>query len=264
MSLPKRIECLLNFFDIFGFNSGSSKLTKYRKTTCFIYAMNVLLVVMFTLYKVHFIFRLLSTKPMIEVINSIFQYSSAVYFYYLIIFDSIFHRRDHRMFWKCFEKINESYKRSSSYRHFIIKLLMYHFTIYLVTIRVIILAEKFNEAIIVYVILMTVCEIRIFYYIFCVEILYDQMQAIHDDFKKNENSDVFWLETNGFRRIRFHYSHILEMTGYLNGVFGVSQVAALAYCFYMLLADLNWILSHFEELSPHHVIGKWLNESREK
>lgn len=241
----RRIEYLLFFFDIFGYNSGSSKLSRQRKISCFICVAHVLLMVFFTVYKIRVIFQLM-LMPIIELLNSMFQYSIALYFYWFIVIDSISYTREHRNFWKTLKKINNSfsYRKKITFNRYLLKLAVYSSTTLWCTFAFTLLTGNVYEFMYIYFILMKICEIRVFYYIFCVEVTHNQMESIGAVLKENRNDKRFWLQSNGFQSTRNCYGHIYEMTKCLSKVFGFSQVTAILYCFYVTLSDINWMFTH--------------------
>lgn len=257
--LPKKLRILLIFFDVFGFNSGSSNLSRRYKITNSICILHVLLVVIFTLYKIRLILKLHSTLPLIDLINSVFQYSVLLYFYWFIVVDSIFYKREHRIFWEIFQKISKTYSNQCNLNlgHFILKFVVYVFTTAWCLIAVTVLVDKMYEFVYFYVILMKICEVRVFYYIFCLEVLNSQMEKINRKLNENKNKNRFWLNSKRFQEIRQYYSCVYEMTNCLNKVFGLSQAAGISFCFYMVLTDFNWISTHFNELNLVFAICKY-------
>lgn len=195
------------------------------------------------LYMSRFILQLYGLMSLIEMINSTFQHTSALYFYLLIVMDSILYKQDHWIFWKTLQKITGFYlhRRNYTFGHLILKLMVHLFTASCCFCVFALFMKQLYEYTYVYLLLMKMCQIRIFYYIFCVEILYDQMQSISNELRKNKKDKTFWLQSNGLRKIRINYSHIHGMTNCLTQVFGLSQVAAISYSFYMLLTDINWL-----------------------
>lgn len=240
--LPKRIEFLLIFFDIFGYDSGSSKLSRQRNIACFIYIIHILFGIFLLFYKIRLIFEMISL-PIIELINVLLQYSAALYFYWFIIVDSIFYKREHHNFWKILKTVTQVYRCNTKIENFSLKFMVYLFmTIWRLFVFVLSIGDAY-EYIYVYNILFELCEMRVVYYIFCVEVLHSQMEAIDDELKHKD-----WIKSNGFRRNREYYSHVREMTNSLNKAFGLSQVAGILCCFYMVLTEFNWILTHFDDL----------------
>lgn len=224
----KRIEYLLLLFDIFGYNSGSSKLSRNQRTACFIYVVHILFAMLYSLFKIHLIFQIISL-PIIELINSLFQYSVALYFYWFIVADSIFYTREHQSFWETLQKIENffSYRKPMTFNRLILKLVVYYSTSLWCTIAINLLDTYENSyKVCIYFMLVKICEFRVFFYMFCVEVLYNQMESITTVFKENKYDKRFLLQSNEFQSIRKCYSHIYEMTDYLNKIFGLSQVIA--------------------------------------
>lgn len=67
--LPIQIVFLLNVFDVFGYNSGSSKLTEHRKITYFIYFVHILIATFLTFFKPYSMFEYYSALGKTERIN---------------------------------------------------------------------------------------------------------------------------------------------------------------------------------------------------
>lgn len=106
--LPSRILCLLNVFDIFGFNSGSSKVSSYFALTCFIQLAHISLLLGLTWYPfVWLIQKYAEYGSMIIVLNGYLQYLSQLLSCWLIALDSFFHRRAHKRFWAIFQQMNK-------------------------------------------------------------------------------------------------------------------------------------------------------------
>lgn len=90
------------------------------------------------------------------------------------------------------------------------------------------------------------------------------MKIIEHELKQNKSHMRFWLESNGFRRIRSYYSNVYEMTNCLNKMFGLSQVTGVCFCFYIILTDLNWLLTYFDELFLVFAISKSCSKNKVK
>lgn len=109
------------------------------------------------------------------------------------------------------------------------------------------------------IILVKICEIRVFYYIFCVEVLHCQLKTINHEFKMNESKTV---ESKGFKWMRTQYNCVYDMTNFLNEVFGLSQVTEISYCFYIILANMNFLLTHYNDIPRLNAFGKCYVGSR--
>lgn len=109
---------------------------------------------------------------------------------------------------------------------------------------------------ILYMIMVKVCNLRVFYYIFCVEILNFQIKTVDSEYElikiPRGNTSIYWHRLTW---IRWHYQCIYEMSQLLNEVFGFSNVATISFCFYFLLSNVNWYYTQFNGFSIINVLG---------
>lgn len=90
---------------------------------------------------------------------------------------------------------------------------------------------------------------RVFYYIFYVQLIRHELSLIVDMTK--ETMDIACDETkqtpkidrivcNRIKLIRNKFDLVYEMSDHINEVFGWSHFANVLYCFLLLVTDLNW------------------------
>lgn len=104
------------------------------------------------------------------------------------------------------------------------------------------------------------CEIRVFYYIFCIEVLHSQFRNIEHEFRTHEIKIDFSTDLEVFKRIRAHYQGtVYQMANLLNEIFGLSQVTGISFCFYIVLTEMNYLLVHYNDLSTVNTLGKFTN-----
>lgn len=91
--LQLKIVYFLNFFDVWGYDSGSFSLSHYRKIIYFIYIFHISAFSLFTVFKLHLPRMLRSNHHlnMVEVVNVSMQFSAPLYTYWIIILDSLYH-----------------------------------------------------------------------------------------------------------------------------------------------------------------------------
>lgn len=103
-----------------------------------------------------------------------------------------------------------------------------------------------------YIIIIRLCHMRLFYYLFCLEIVNFEMEAIDKILEGMQNhSNITELIS-----IREYFHGTYEMMDALNEVFGCSMLAVILSCFYVLLADLNWFYTFYDWFSFAYVIGE--------
>lgn len=262
--LPQQIVRILNFFDIFGLNSGSSDLTINLKVAYFIHFVHILIAFLCVLFQfwmsiIYFRSEFIGLK-----ITLFLQYISALYAYWLIIFESLLHHRVHKHFWQIFQRINEHFHSQVGFYFKIYATTFFEF--FIVTIALVIASFVENGIerlgmVLVFLFLIKVCQLKVFYYIFCVKIVTEQLEIIEIEVTElknilNRRFDENVLQINRFVWIRKYFECVYEMTECLNKVFGWSQVAAILFCYYLLLTDLAWSYLTFSSMECTTKISK--------
>lgn len=267
---------MLNFFDACGFNTGASKLFQYQKFKYFVFLIQILLALLLTIFKFHLLVRYYSALAIMEAISESLQYSTALFTFWLIILDSILHHRDHRRFWATFEKIDECFchQLDITFRSYFFKAIeFFSVTILALAIRIRMSDNQLSTDI-AYVILFEICLIRIFHFLFCLEVVRFQLQMIENETKtmknvlnsisiKNqcyliyisETSNFYFFEQQRLKWIREYFYNIYKMVDLLNKTFGWSQVAAISFCYHLLLTELTWLYLHFFRLDEVRLFG---------
>lgn len=239
--LPKRIEQFLIFFDVFGFNSGASKLSKCRGIFYCIEFVHILIATFFTLTKFKFLIGLYSLNGAIPTVNELLQYSAGLYPYWLIIVDSICGQSSHKQFWKLFQQIDRQFCSQSNlcFRIYLVK--MIEFFAATTLISAIGMMDLIKKCIVYsYIFLAKFSNIRIFYYLFCLKMINFQLKHIEEELENMHKSNV--ADCQRLKWIREYVSLVHEMTYHLNNTFGWSNAAVILCCFYYVLVGLNWII----------------------
>lgn len=259
--LPHQVLKLLNVFDAFGFDSGSSRLSRDIRFTRCIYFVHVLIATFCTLFLFYLIVTFYPEVGFIEATNSFFQYFVGLSTYWIIILDSYVHRNTHEIFWTKVENfVSNSFGSSNNIpRSYMVKFIQFFSTTFLVfVIRVICgshvdLTSDF---------LHQMYQTRMFYYFFCLLMIGFQLNTIEDEVTSclslvniNEIECSYW-ELERLKSIRERFHCVYEMINYVNKIFGWSHVAAISSCFYLLLTEMNWLYSRFDEFSYIFRIGK--------
>lgn len=273
--LPVQIIQILNLFDICGFNSGSSYLTESKKSTYVIYFVHISVVVILSLFEFQLMTIYFPSLGLSEAISESLQYSAALYTYWLIILDSILHRRSHQNYWKVLQQIDEyfSCQPKCVINGFMMKFGIYYLkTILIMVIRLIISSFVGFSVDFAYICLFIICELRMFYYLFCLEILHFQLKMVEEEVKtmmkilnlntirEHQHIDVisacYTFEMQRLKWIRGYFHCVYKMMYLLNEIFGWSHVAGISFCFYYILTESNWFYIHFHAISFVHRIGE--------
>lgn len=272
--LSKQIVRILNFFDIFGYYTESSALTKYRKIQLLVFTIQILLATIFTLYQFRLAMELYKLVGPLQTVNEMLQYTIGLCTYWLIIFDSVVYRRKHQNFWKILERIDNDFcKQFMCFRGYLCKFLGYFLvSITLYALTYILHAIAPIDGVFIYFALIIICQLRVFYYVFCLEIVNWQFQMIQHELiiMKQRSLNIAFVDVGGasnsilqsrtheandffdlkcLKWVNEYYGCIIEMTELLNTIFGWSQFASVLFGFYSLLTDLNWCYVSFN-LSP--------------
>lgn len=210
--LPRKIECILSCFDVFGYNSGTSKLSSYKQAAHFIYIAHISVAIFYTIHLIHFTLLYLSLEfQLVELFNSLLQYFAALIEYWFLIIDSVCYRHEHNLFWEYFRKFNN---KDVNCFHFLLKLALYiSITLFCLLAFILPNGDTTNEFIILHGFLIKLCEIRIFHYIFCVDVLHSQLKIIDHEVETSKYKNTQGIERNTFKWIWIHHNCIYERIG---------------------------------------------------
>lgn len=264
---------LLNFFDIFGYNSGRSHLSKHRRLANFLYFIHIFLAAVFVAYEFRLITIYYFKLKLAEAISECLQYTVALYTYWSIIFDSFVYRQTHTKFWQIFERLIQEHKNVSiccchtwksmafTLRNYPIKLSLFGLKVFLTcAIRLGGYSMQKFEIDAPYVILFTVCEIRMFYYLLCLEIVNGQLKVIESKCQSIVNRLICCNIQHVQQQLKCileNFSNIYDMICHLNVIFGWSNVTAISFSFCFILTELNWYYVHFETISLLNTFSTW-------
>lgn len=242
--LPNRIVVVLNFFDALCFNSGSSSLTKSQILTSLIFVVHIVMASSFVLLQLHYFYEYHVVHGMIETINNSVQYVASLHTYWLIILDSALNRQAQARFWRIVQWTNS--ESNSIFRCYMIKLIEF---IAMETLLVLIMKslDGFQISYLAYLAPIKICQLRIFHYIFCLEIVRFDVELIK---QFNSNGMLY------YKIMRLHFQRVHEMIELTNHIFGWSNVGAVSFCFYSIFTDLNYIYIHFYESDIVILVGK--------
>lgn len=180
--IQAHILLILSFFDVCGFNSGSSKVSKNVFSVYFIYLIHVVIVILATLFISYLAIEYYSSINMIEATSEFLQYFTALCSYWLIIVDSFVHRQAHKEFWNILYRIDTRFcdQQNLSLRTFMWKFIQFFTTTNTILVVRLVLGTVELTIDIVYSLLFQMCQLRIFYYLFCLEVIQYQLTAIEN------------------------------------------------------------------------------------
>lgn len=250
-----RIVHFLNFFDSFGYNSGSSRISQNPKLVHFICILQISLATFCTCFLFFSVQEYLVSLGLMEAISEILEYTTSLCTYWLIIFDSFQHRKIHHLFWARHQQITRLFEPQAkhSFHHFSMKIIEF-FSI-MVILLVHRLTMEYAAVGFAYYTLFKMSEIRGFYYMFCLEVVNFHLKNIEMELvsiKMQSFPTRARYYSSNLRRLKWvreYFTNIYQMFEFLNEMFGCSQVAVIAFSFFLVLAEANWIYIHFFEFS---------------
>lgn len=241
---------MLNIFDVFGFNSGFSILSRIRHIPFIINTIHISVAVFFTYHELDYLPIFLNYHKYTEIFNEIFSYSAPLILYWLTIFDSILHQKTHKSFWDIFHRIDQQFYSQSYFTFKCYKIKLYEFFVVTLTASIIMLLSfSFDYS---YNVLVFICEFRVFYYIFCLEIMHFQLKILQKcihTYKRNSLSEPF-------KWIRQYFFCNYKMVEHMNKLFGWSHVAAVLFCAHLILSDMTWFYMIYEECNYIQSLGE--------
>lgn len=185
--LPNRVIHILKVFNFFGYNSDATRVSKRRRILHIINLACISLAIFLCLFFFHLSNKYFSLLLLTEKVTEITQYMSTTFTFWLIILESFVCRRIHHEFWTLLRTIDACYKNQESlhFRWYLAKIIVYLLkTIFMLITRVLLQPYSSWEVDLVYKILFNICEIRMFNYLFCLEILHFQLKMIEEELKK--------------------------------------------------------------------------------
>lgn len=258
--LSHQICWILSFFDMFGYNSGSSKIFQSQKSMQFICFLHILLATLITFEQMLFYYEFYFLFGLFETMNDLVEIIAALFTCYLIILDANINRRSHKYFWTVLQRIDYNFVPFNfSFKCYIMRIVAF---IALVTLTIVMRYTSYNALKpLSFLIVIKICQIRILYYLFCLEVIHIQWTRIEQEFVKlnvNSFNSIPTMLPQKLKQIRLGFHCIYEMMNALNELFGWSQVAGISFSFFCLFAELNYIVIHFNKLSILRNFGKYI------
>lgn len=264
----RQIEYFLNFFDICGFISGRSNLFWTRKAKNIITCVHILLAVLFTINQYVYFNLYSSYFESFEIISELVEGVMSLCTYYFIILDANLYRRTHKYFWDILWCIDKNFRHRffcnsvSIPRNFTIKFLGFGLFTILLFLRYILFDFLELFTMFIYFILVKICQIRVLYYLFCMEVINCQSKNIAHGIMEIQiiaanhmKQPVSSFDMQRFKWIRWYFYYVYDMVNALNDVFGWSQVALISISFYCAFTEFNYLFIHFRDLHADEICG---------
>lgn len=282
----KWIYFLLKFFDICGFYTEMDHLKSGSKGSITIFILHIfwalgtiVIVVTFTMHTR----ALAGVLP--YMVNTALQNICGILTYWVIVIESFTQRKNQAKFWHIYQCIRTDQPHHRAHQKaylnaYLIRLmsfftamipndlyLMYYFLNFV---------ENYFFFRFTFFFFVTIYQIRIFYYLFHLELIKYELIAIKNalknvafvrDFKINSSPIVHHTNgrlrgSNRMKPIYKHYSLICELNDCVNQIFGWSHFVTILYCFGLPLTDANWAYTSFAERPVEYISGNLSNLKR--
>lgn len=263
----KWIIVLLKYFDFWGhYTEFSVSKGKYHRSVFIIFVLRIFSALSLTLLIAEF---LVLPVPLLTTVNCWFQFFCVSMVYWTTIIESYSQRNAQRKFWEILRRISEKYYEHSSLTlaSYLSKFLEFSIVF---TAAQLILNGYFiltNGSLPCYLfahsILIRMCQDRMLYYLFYLELLNFELHVIDEGAKQialitrnncfstpeKLNFSFEKIQRNRFKCMRNYYCLISELNTCINSVFGWSYFATVMCCFYIVLTEFNCAYTKFNEMS---------------
>lgn len=256
-----RIRIFLSFYDLCCFNTGLTEITSTQRRTGVIFLLHISFALFYVYVNVRFYHYFCALLGFLSAINELVEFSGSIFTYWLIIIDSFLYRNTHRQFWLHIQRIEMDKSLPGMFTFYLYKIKFIEF--FAVSTAGILYTflhsvERF-VIYLVYNIPVRICQIRVFYYMLCLEIAQLQLKQIEHEMNRVNSVCLAENGRTRLKQIREKLQLAYETTELLNTIFNWSQVAAVAYCFFSIFTDSNYLYVHGNEITILDSIGKHPN-----
>lgn len=253
------IKNYLNFFDLCCFNTGQTEITSSQRRIGFLFAIHISLALSFVYVKFHLFYYLCALMGFLPAINELVEYSGSLYTYWLIIFDSFVYRNAHKQLWLLIQRIDMDVHQSGTFTFYCYKIKFMEFLAASTAPIINIFVDSIERFVvyIVYIIPVRICQIRIFYYILCLQPIRMQLKQIERDVDRMCSLQCIENGRSQLKELREKFQCVYEIVELLNTIFGWSHVAAVSYSFFSIFTDSNYLYVHVNKLTAMDSIGKF-------
>lgn len=256
----RRVVLILKFFDFCGFFTEYSYSNRYQQVIYIVFILHIFFAVYFTFFLRCVLFSIRSLK-LLDSINEFVQYQSSLHSYYILIIESFVHRKKQRFFWKIYKKIED--RSNFKCRLYSLKLIEFFVVLFVTNTICLYLSNIETHVWLGYTILNAINNIRLFYYIFYLELIRLELKCIEKTIKEmielSRFSIVYYQHRNiYFKKIRDYYAITCELIDHLNEIFGLSNFSTMIYHFFYLFTILNYAYLHFDDYSIFYHVGERL------
>lgn len=255
-TLDKWIDYIFQFNELCGFQNR-------KATTFFLFIVQIIFLCIFTINGILYICAITNFLDTLGILNFAFFYIFLLINYWTIIIESYFSKRAQERFWQIHD-LNDVSKdfgqRNSMKRKYLYK---YFLHIFLVIAIFFVSSRDKNtseSAIMTYYVLLFICNNRLYYFLFYLEVIKFELEQIKIALRKTFQIDCHDKYLRFLKIVRHDYQRIYELCSCMNTFFGWSQFTTILISFYTLLTYFNFIYQQIEgKLNGHGSLELILN-----
>lgn len=241
----KCISYLLYNFNLWGFCVEFPEFGMIQKWTRIIFGVHLIstcFLCEFVWLFLHQVFYI--EYDLISVLNDVVKFCLATFAYVSIVVESYCKHSVQQHFWKTYRRIRSDFDRPEcklTFRTYFIQFIQYFSITIFVEIKHIV--KWFSPFLsFSYFGLMTMHEMRIFYYLFILRLLDHQLDQVGIEMELLvDASEKKTLSRNRLTWIRIYYDLVHELSISINEVFGWSNIINVLYLFLRVVFDSSWV-----------------------
>lgn len=248
--MDKCLSLVIRFFELCGFHH--SAWTHRRPVKYCIFALQSTILLIFTINGTKYILAITEFMETLGVLNFALFYFALLATYWCIIIESYAQKPVQKSFWELHGSLMDFGLRDAMKRLYLCEFVVH---VLLTAIMLFLSVHDQNttaKAILIYYILLFMCNNRLFYFLLYLKLIKIELQQIALALTFGHNSsgrERFLMILNKSRR---QYQRVHEMVACINGIFGWSQFTSILICFYTLLAYFNFTYQQFEQKFEDH------------
>lgn len=254
---------VLIVFGFCGFQPELKTSFLYRKLSLLVFTVHVMISSVFTFCLFKFTFwiwvNMFSSK--LHMVNEFGQFYVVLLNYWVIIIESFCQQKNQRQLWQVFRN-NHKYS-CLKMKSFFLKFLTY-ITIYTILTGYILINLQLNVHLGILIVsilglLLEVSRMRIFFYIFYLELMKIELKTIENVLIPEFKSKVFISNRrnviNQSRWIQKYYQSIYKLNVCINSIFGWSNLSTILFSFEAILVSINTIYCYGVDKSTMYLYG---------
>lgn len=255
---PKYIFGLLYFFNLWGLCTELSGLRmshhRYHKWTVFILGANIMYLCFAIGSIFHYFEEAHESSNLLNITNDVIKFVGATVGQLIVIIESYCKRNVQQKLWKIICELRSNFEfrdRDIRFGWYLAKFGEFFGAVFFIEYMQF---SKWDFArniyfLFGYISLVTLQHIRVFHYLFFIQLLNHQLNAVEMEMQSlADDSENGPIARDRLKRIRIRYDLVHVLSDCVNEVFAWSNVTSILNLFLLLAVDLNWSYSHVTEV----------------